>query len=226
MPSPKLVIFDIAGTIIEDRGEVLTAFRSALKKNGVPFSEDELKEWKGASKRDLIRYFVERQTSPESARTETVERTYKFFRSELEDIYRRGIKPIPGATSIFHWCHEHDIQLATTTGFYTEIRDLILDLTGWRDVFAANISSSDVKRGRPAPFMIFRAMEAAGIDNVRQVVNVGDTPLDLQAGSNAGVRGVIGVLTGSHDKDRLNREPHTHILPSVAELPFLLQHAF
>jgi phosphoglycolate phosphatase-like HAD superfamily hydrolase len=36
---------------------------------------------------------------------------------------------------------------------------------------------------------------------------------------------VVGVLTGAHSKDRLEREPHTHILPSVAELPPLLDHA-
>ena len=74
--------------------------------------------------------------------------------------------------------------------------------------------------------MIFRAMETAGIDDVRQVVNVGDTPFDLQAGSNAGVRGVVGVLTGFHGKDRLEREPHTHILPTIAELPLLLECSF
>jgi phosphoglycolate phosphatase-like HAD superfamily hydrolase len=74
--------------------------------------------------------------------------------------------------------------------------------------------------------MIFRAMETAGIEDVRRVVNVGDTPLDLRAGTNAGVRGVIGVLTGSHGADLLKREPHTHLLPSVAELPTLIEQAF
>jgi phosphonatase-like hydrolase len=150
----------------------------------------------GASKREVIRHFVEHE--------------------------RTRIRPIPGAASTFAWCRERGIQLATTTGFYGEIRDLILDLCGWRDLFAANVSSSDVKRGRPAPFMIFRAMEASGMEDVRQVVNVGDTPLGLQAGPNAGVRGVVGVLTGSQGEERLKREPHTHLLPSVTELPSLI----
>ena len=67
--------------------------------------------------------------------------------------------------------------------------------------------------------MIFRTMEAAGVKSVREVINVGDTPLDLQAGTNAGVRDVIGVLTGLHTQERLQREPHTVLLPSVAKLP-------
>ncbi len=226
MANVELVVFDVAGTIIEDRGEVRTALGNALGKNGIPFEQDELKAWTGASKREVIRHFVARENRRKSSSADVVELTYKLFRSELENLYRHSINPIPGAATTFAWCRERGIQLATTTGFYAEICGLILDLTGWRKYFAANVSSSDVRRGRPAPFMIFRAMETAGIEDVRRVVNVGDTPLDLRAGTNAGVRGVIGVLTGSHGADLLKREPHTHLLPSVAELPTLIEQAF
>ncbi|HWD98789.1 MAG TPA: HAD hydrolase-like protein, partial [Bryobacteraceae bacterium] len=79
---------------------------------------------------------------------------------------------------------------------------------------------------RPAPFMIFHAMESAGVNSVREVVAAGDTPLDLQAGANAGLRGVIGVLSGASTAARLQNEPHSHILRSVAELPELLRSGF
>ena len=223
MPSIKLVIFDIAGTIIEDHGEVVSAFAGALQKNGIPFTREELKAWKGASKREVIRHFVNGLQSP--APEVKVEATYSCFRSELQSLYQQRIKPIKGAAETFAWCRERGILLATTTGFYREISDLILDKTGWRDLFAAHISSSDVRRGRAAPDMIFRAMEASEVQNVQEVINVGDTPLDLQAGSNAGVRGVIGVLTGAHDRDDLQGEPHTHIIERVANLPALIEQA-
>jgi phosphoglycolate phosphatase-like HAD superfamily hydrolase len=103
---------------------------------------------------------------------------------------------------------------------------MILETAGWLDTFAANISSSDVPMGRPAPYMIFRAMESTGVTGVHEVVNVGDTPLDLRAGTNAGVREVIGVLSGLHGKERLQREPHTALLPSVAELPELIEERY
>jgi len=61
MPDIKLVIFNLAGTIIEDGGEVLTAFANALRNNDIRFTDAELHEWKGASKRDVIRCFVGRQ---------------------------------------------------------------------------------------------------------------------------------------------------------------------
>ena len=184
----KLVVFDIAGTIIEDRGEVVSAFSAAFEKSGIPFTKDELRRWKGASKRETIRYFVE-HLGPNPEPAEKVETVYRCFRAELESLYARRMNPIPGSAAAFAWCRDHGIRMATTTGFYRELSDLILEKMGWRDLFAANISSSDVRQGRPAPFMIFRAMEASGVENVHQVINVGDTPLDLQSGRNAGCAG-------------------------------------
>ena len=132
-------------------------------------------------------------------------------------------RPIPGAASTFAWFKSRNIACATTTGFYKSVTDRILGSAGWQDTFAANVCSDDVKDGRPAPFMIFRAMEASGISDVREVINVGDTPLDLQAGHRAGVLGVIGVLSGIHKEDRLLRETPSHLIASVADLPSLVE---
>lgn len=225
MPGIKLVVFDIAGTIIEDHGEVIRAFANALMENGIPFVEDELKKWKGASKREVIRHFV-LQDNPNGEVESKVESSYRSFRAELEKCYVEKLVPVAGAVETFHWCRERGILLATTTGFYREISNLILKQTGWREYFAANITSSDVREGRPAPYMIFRAMQAAGVKGVQQVINVGDTPLDLQSGSNAGVAGIVGVLSGSHGRASLEREPHTHLINSVAELPELIAREF
>ena len=61
-------------------------------------------------------------------------------------------------------------------------------------------------------------MEISGITSVADVASVGDTTLDLQAGHSAGVRWNIGVLSGAHSRDQMERAPHTHLLLSVADL--------
>jgi phosphoglycolate phosphatase-like HAD superfamily hydrolase len=66
-------------------------------------------------------------------------------------------------------------------------------------------------------------MEATGTISIHRVVSVGDTVLDLHAGHNAGVRYNIGVLSGAHGREELEAAPHTHLLPSVADLPGLLE---
>lgn len=224
MNSIKLIVFDVAGTIVEDHGEVTDVFRASLGTHEIAFAEAELKEWKGATKRDVIRHFVERQERDKGQQEAKTESAYADFRRRLEKHYREhGAKTIDGAATTFDWLRERGIKIATTTGFYRELNDLILEQAGIRKRFTATVSSSDVPTGRPAPFMIFRAMEASGVPSVHEVINVGDTPLDLQAGTNAGVWGVVGVLTGLHGKERLQREPHTHILASVADIPEWLE---
>ena len=220
----KLVIFDIGGTIIEDNGEVISSFTAALEGNGLLATQSELTELKGSSKRAVIKKFVERQWGQQDPENETrIAKAYQDFKMQLENSFSNGgVKPVHGAESTFNWLRAHDILFATTTGFYRTVTERILNTAGWQDIFAANICSDDVKMGRPAPFMIFRAMETAGIDDVREVLNVGDTRLDLQAGKRAGVLGVVGVLTGIQKEDRLKQESPSQLIPSVADMPALI----
>jgi phosphonatase-like hydrolase len=225
MSKVKLVIFDIGGTIIEDNGEVIAAFSDALGANGLLATTAELAEFKGAAKRDVIQRFVERKFGTEDAdNKKRVDKAYADFRAELESKFcNGGVKPIRGAAATFAWLKTHQLLCATTTGFYRSVTDGILSSSGWHDVFAANICSDDVKVGRPSPYMIFRAIEASGIGDVREVLNVGDTPLDIQAGKRAGILGVIGVLSGIHKEARLLQESPSHLIPSVADLPSLIE---
>jgi phosphoglycolate phosphatase-like HAD superfamily hydrolase len=71
--------------------------------------------------------------------------------------------------------------------------------------------------------MIQIAMKLTGVMDPLKVANVGDTPLDLQAGTAAGCGMVVGVLSGMHTRERLEKGPHTRLLESVAALPELLQ---
>lgn len=95
----------------------------------------------------------------------------------------------------------------------------MLTALNWQDkVVDAVVCGDEVRQGRPAPYLIFRAMELTGTTAVQEVVNVGDTVLDLEAGHNACVRWNVGVLSGAHDLELLERAPHTHILRSIREL--------
>jgi phosphoglycolate phosphatase-like HAD superfamily hydrolase len=70
--------------------------------------------------------------------------------------------------------------------------------------------------------MVHRAMERTGVTDVAQVLTVGDTVLDLRAGTQAGARVVVGVLSGGVPRAVLEAAPHTHVVDSVADLPAVL----
>ena len=221
----RLVILDVGGTLIEDHGEVPDSMRAAFLGAGVDITLNEIGDWRGASKRGMVRHFVELRRDPSADREALIERIYNDFSRRANEAYQ-DVQPIKGAEDALKRLKQTNLLLATSTGFDRPLNDFVFRHFDWYKYFAATITSDDVVDGRPAPFMIFRAMEATHVDRVADVVAVGDTPLDLQAASNAQVRGVIGVSSGAATAERLSREPHTHLLRSVAELPDLLAAAF
>jgi phosphoglycolate phosphatase-like HAD superfamily hydrolase len=65
-------------------------------------------------------------------------------------------------------------------------------------------------------------MRLCGVTDATRVGVAGDTPADLQAGTNAGCRIVLGVGHGTHTLSELTAAPHTHLLPTLAGLPELI----
>jgi phosphonatase-like hydrolase len=218
---PSLVVCDLAGTTVHDRGEVPAAFGEALREADLPFDPAEVVAWRGASKREVLARLVTRAgvVDADGAR---VHRIYDRFRTLLGTrLATSSPLSLPGVRETFDRLHEGGILVALTTGFDREIVEQVLAAVDWASLPDACICSEDVTRGRPAPYMIFRAMERCGIADVRQVAVVGDTRLDLEAAWNAGAPWRIGVLTGAHDRATLGAGPHTHLLESIGELPGL-----
>ena len=221
MEGIALVVFDMAGTTIEDAGQVPEAFATALAAYGLSVTDDELRAVRGASKREAIRLLVERQRPALLPQCAAI---FEAFRDQLARLYgERGIATIDGAGDTFAWLRARGVKVALTTGFDRMTTDLIVQTVGWdRDIADTIVCGNDVPEGRPAPYLIYRAMEATGTHRVRGVATVGDTALDLQAGDNAGVGLNVGVLSGAHRREQLERAPHSHLLPGVGGLPDLL----
>ena len=223
LPPIRLVILDMGGTIIEDRGDVPETLRSAMEHHGIRSTKEEINRWRGASKREVIGRFVAAQLG--AGRDELIDKIHAEFTARLIEVYK-SVPPVKGAEQAIRQLRAGGRLVAATTGFDRAIALSIIRRLGWEPDLAAVITSDDVPLGRPAPYMIFRAMEAARVQSVAEVAVVGDTPLDLQSANNAGVRAVIGVLTGAGSEAALRNEPYTAILPSVAGLPAFLSSKF
>lgn len=88
-----------------------------------------------------------------------------------------------------------------------------------RVVIDALVCADEVAAGRPAPYMIHRAMERTGTLSTDEVLVAGDTVVDVQAGANSGAAITIGVLSGKLGRDDFAGEPYTEVLESVAAIP-------
>lgn len=222
--SIRLIALDVGGTLIQDHGEVPAAMTLAMAQQGVTVSQAEISEWRGASKRAMIGHFLDTHRVA-GDRKRLIGIIYADFNARADKAYR-NVAPIEGAEDALKWMKDRGYLLATTTGFGRDLNAAIFRRLGWQQYFVASITSDDVSEGRPAPFMLFHAMEAARVENVRHTIAVGDTPLDLQAANNGGLLAAIGVTSGAATQARLRQEPNAAILPSVAHLPEFLQRSF
>lgn len=216
MTLPALVVFDLAGTTVEDRGQVPTAFAAAFAEAGLPLTADQITRVRGASKRHAIRQLL---PPYQESRADEI---YLRFREKLAHHYKTdGVRSIGNASEVFRRLKDNGASVAITTGFDRETAVLLLSSLGWtRTTVDALVCGDDVPNGRPAPDMIVMAMNLTGITDASRVANIGDTALDLEAASRAGVKWNVGVLSGAHTREALERAPHTHIIQSIMNLPF------
>jgi phosphonatase-like hydrolase len=219
---PLLVVSDLMGTTLRDDGAVLPAYRAAFAECAIPFTEEELATKRGAHKLTLFTEFASRRYPAEEAK-KIAAAALEVFEGQLRRFLASGGGvPIPGAEDAVRRLRAAGIKVALTSGFD---RGLIADIVkhcGWGELFDAVVYPDEVPAGRPAPHLIFQAMQKTRVEAVARVAAIGDTSLDLQAGTNAGAGWVVGVLSGAHDAETLGRTPHTHLLPSIADLPDLL----
>jgi phosphonatase-like hydrolase len=220
---PELVIFDFAGTMFRDDGAVLAAYRQSLTAHDIPFTEAELAARRGAAKRAVFRELAGRpERSPET--DARAERALGEFESALRRQYTEGeVAPIEGAERTARWFKERGVKIALSSGFDRGLVDILVGRLGWQSLFDRVLAADEAPAGRPAPYLIFRAMMDLGVHDVRRIAVVGDTTLDLQAAGNAGAGWIVGVYSGAAPVEILGATPHTHLLPSVASLPCLFE---
>ena len=218
-----LVVFDMAGTTVRATDQVPTAFREAFEQVGVTLSHEEIQSVRGRSKREAISDLLTHHISAVDARRLATGVYSDFQRILIERYEEHGVESVEGSEEAFEWLQAQDMKVALSTGFDRVLADLLLKMIGWDKSIDVVVCNEDVPRGRPAPYLVFRAMEWTGCDCIHRVAAVGDTVSDLQAAFNAGARWSIGVLSGAHSETQLKSCPHSEIIPSVKELPSVFE---
>jgi phosphoglycolate phosphatase len=219
----KLACLDMAGTTIRDEGLVEQAFTVAFAGQGVAPGTQEhermlawVRKTMGQSRVEVFRLLLDGDERRVQAANETFEEAYGLLVDE------GAILPIPGAVETIKVLRTAGIKVALTTGFARSTQEAIVSALGWWSEVDLVLSPADAGRGRPFPDLVLVAAQRLGVADVRDVVVVGDTPLDLIAGTRAGAGLLVGVLTGAGDREALKAAGAAQVIGSIGELPNLL----
>jgi phosphonoacetaldehyde hydrolase len=228
-----LVIFDWAGTTVDhgSRAPVMPFIR-ALAARGVPITPDEARGPMGLHKRDHLRALLQmpavsrrwRERHGSDATAHELDDLYRHFRQlQLEGI-DEFTRLVPSLLDVVSWLRNRGIAIAATTGYFRAAAERVYRAAaaqGYRPDHC--LCADEVPAGRPAPWMVFRIMEALGVFPPAEVVKVGDTVPDMGEGLAAGAWSV-GVLRSSSDVgcteeewDRLPRAEQVRRLASCRE---------
>jgi phosphonatase-like hydrolase len=216
--SVEMVAFDVAGTVLNDDGLVISAFQKAFEATQPDLWPTHGAEWTqyaidtmGQSK---IHVFTELLGDAEKAHTANV----AFEESYVSEIAEVGAIPIAGAEDLLKHLRAKGVAIALTTGFSRSTLDTLLIELGWKDLIDISVTPGEAGRGRPHPDMLQKAATTLGITNPASVIVVGDTAADMQAAVSFGAGQAIGVLSGAHDEHRLHDAGATSVINSVADL--------
>jgi phosphoglycolate phosphatase len=213
----------MAGTTVHDDGLVQQAFTVAAAGQGVAPGTREyermvtvVRKTRGQSTIEVFRLLLDGDEARAQAANEAFEEAYGLL---VDD---GAVRPIPGAVEAIKVLRSAGVKVALLTGFARTTQEAIIDALGWRDAIDLAVAPGGSSRGRPFPDLVLVSALRLGVDDVRQIAVVGDTPLDMIAGRRAGAGLVAGVLTGAGDREALRVAGATHIIGSIGELPGLL----
>ncbi|MBK9507954.1 MAG: HAD hydrolase-like protein [Cytophagaceae bacterium] len=233
MSNIKMVAFDMAGTTVRDQKEVETCFAMACVKMGLKTSVERILSLQGYAKREVFNLLWSEQIgSSDPNLKHIVDESYLTFCEILEDHYHHSeIVPTDYTLEVFEYLKSKDIKIALTTGFYRKVANIILEKLGWLQdldnqyiaqnknaIIDISVTPDEVIAGRPNPAMLIRAMQVFGIKDPFEVINIGDTPVDILFGKNASVKYAFAVTNGTHSESQLTGLGADALLKNIGEL--------
>lgn len=217
----ELVVFDMAGTTVDEGNVVYKTVQQVINDEGLNVSLDEvLKYGAGKEKYQAITDVLKACTSLNEIEKVAV-RLFSNFKTALEIAYENlEVKTFDGTEELFKDLRDNGIKVVLNTGYDGLTANKLLKKLGWTvgETIDALVTADDVENGRPDGDMIIRAMQITGITDARKVLKVGDSAIDIEEGKNAHCGITVGVLTGAQTRAQIQEANPTIIVESVTEL--------
>jgi pyrophosphatase PpaX len=205
------VLFDLDGTLADTVELILLSFRHTMETHlGEVPSEARFLETIGTPLPVQLRDFAR----DEDERLAMLE-TYVAYQSARHDVM---VQAFPGAVEVMMELRARGSRVGVVTSKGSRIARRTLDVCGLADSFDYLVCGDEVKRGKPDPEPVLRALDALGLGAAsNDVVFVGDSPHDLRAGRLAGTR-TAAVGWGPIDRCVLEAEAPNFFLERMEDV--------
>ncbi|HLO80734.1 MAG TPA: phosphonatase-like hydrolase [Chitinophagaceae bacterium] len=221
----RMVVFDMAGTTVNEDNVVYKTIQKAFIEEGIDVSlEQVLQHGAGKEKLQAIKdiLFEVFQISNE----QLASKIHLAFKEHLVRAYEDlHVTPVEGAEDVFRFLKHSGIFCVLNTGYDSKTANGLLKKLGWdrSDLINGVVTASDVPKSRPFPDMIEAAMRKTGVNNPLEVIKIGDSTVDIKEGQNAGCGLNIGITGGAQTRKQLEEQGPDFVIDHLVELIHIIK---
>lgn len=231
----ELVVFDLAGTTVDDTVNglplVTLAMTEAFSVNGIKITPEQVNKVRGMDKKEALNHLLNESLKfdenshvamDSKNRSSLEDKLFGDFKSALNCHLMNINKEIEGSSDTFNWLIEQGVKIAVGSGFPHNVVLSLVSKLGWNELINYVSSAEQEGHGRPHPSLILSAMKHCAVCDAKSVIKVGDTLMDIEEGKNAGCW-TVAVLTGTQTVSTLRQGNPDFIIPSVAKLSNIIK---
>jgi phosphonatase-like hydrolase len=216
----QCVVFDMAGTTVNEDNLVYKTLQAALNHYNVPVDLNHVLLFgAGKEKFQAIKDII--SNSPYVLDEMVQLEAFKYFLAQLDIAYADfDVTPMPGAEQVFAALKQSGVKVVLNTGYNRATAENLLKKLGWGEGQQIDllVTASDVLHNRPMPDMIVYAKNKLQIADTKQMVKIGDSCIDIEEGKNAGCLLNIGITTGAQTETQLMEAKPDFIVHSLTAL--------
>jgi len=215
----KMVVFDMAGTTVNEDNIVYKTLQKTINEAGYNFTLDQvLAEGAGKEKLQAIKSVLSVYAGNDDA--QLADDIYDNFAGQLTEAYQANqLVPQPNAIELFSALKKRHILTVLNTGYSRAVAESIIDMLDWKEgrEYDELVTATDVSGSRPDPDMILFAAKKYNV-NPAEIIKVGDSAIDIEEGKNAGCALNIGITTGAHTAEQLKAAAPDYVINNLMEL--------
>jgi HAD superfamily hydrolase (TIGR01509 family) len=195
MQSLKGILLDVDGTLVDSNDAHARAWVRALEEHGIAVPYETVRRLIGKGGDKLLR---------EAAGIDADSRKGKAISKRRGEVFQKdflpSLRPFPQVRELLECMKQQGLRLAVASSAEDDELTGLLRLCGADDLVEARTSSDDADNSKPDPDIVQAALQRLGLP-ADEVLLLGDTPYDVEAGTRAGVK-VVGLRSGGwHDLD-------------------------
>lgn len=210
----KYIIFDFDGTIGDSQALIVKTLQDTMRKRGLEVKSDvECAATIGLRLDEAFVQLFEMSAEEGMACAETYRVIFEENKQHLI------VLPFPHVLETIHTLHRQGYQLAIASSRGSDSLFGYVKQMGIEDCISSIIAGDLVEHVKPAPDMVFKALEEMN-GTVEEALVVGDMTYDVDMAHNAGAK-ACAVTYGNATREELKNAEY--IIDDFAELLDILQ---